>query len=467
MRLPRVVCAAAGSCAVVLGGIGATAPVISGTAAASAHVFVYPDIVTLHGPMGTAGQPTTAQCEASFHVACYSAHQIEAAYGVPKLFAKGTDGKGETIVIVDSFGSPTIARDLKKFDAGNHLPAPPSLKIIQPAGKVAAYKPTPLRESWAGETTLDVEYSHTIAPGAKILLVETPVAETQGVTGFPQIVKAEKFVVAHHLGDVISQSFGSTEQDFPSAAKLRSLRGAYIAAAKQHITVLASTGDDGAADVKKNGSTFYLHPVSAWPATDPLVTAVGGTQLHLNAAGKRTAPDQVWNDTYNKATNEFIFGNPGPNPISGAGGVSVVFSRPKYQDGVKSVVGSHRGIPDISMSAACNGAVNTYQSFGGIPAGWGQVCGTSEASPEFAGVVALADQVAGHPLGVINPRLYKLEAEHAPGLVDIVKGTNTVSFQQGGKLHTVHGFHARPGYDLASGIGTVNAPLFVKELAGK
>jgi subtilase family serine protease len=467
MRLPRVVSAAAGSCALVLGGIGAAAPVISGPAAAAAHVVVYPDIVTLHGPMATAGQPTTAECEAAFHVACYSAKQIQAAYGVPALFAKGIDGKGETIVIVDSFGSPTIAKDLKAFDAGNHLPAPPSLKIIQPAGKVPPYKENATREGWAGETTLDVEYSHTMAPDASILLVETPVSETQGVTGFPQIVKAEKYVVAHHLGDVISQSFGTTEQDFPSAASLRSFRGAYIAAAKQHITVLAGTGDEGAANVKKNGSTFYLHPVSAWPATDPLVTAVGGTQLHLNASGKRTAPDQVWNDTYNKAANKFIFGNSGPNPMSTGGGVSAVFSRPSYQDSVKSVVGSHRGVPDISMSAACNGAVNTYQSFGGIPAGWGEVCGTSESSPLFAGVVALADQVAGHPLGLINPTLYKLEAEHAPGLVDIVKGNNTVSFHQGGKLHTVHGFSARPGYDLASGVGTVNAPLFVMELAGK
>jgi subtilase family serine protease len=466
MRLPRMLCAAAGSCAVVLGGIGAAVPVISGSAAASANVFIYPDIVTFHGPMAQAKPPTTAQCEHRFHVACYSANQIDHAYGVPTLFAKGIDGKGETIVLVDSYGSPTIAHDLKVFDAAYHIPAPPSLKVIQPAGKVPPYQENSNREGWAGETTLDVEYSHAMAPGANILLVETPVAETEGVHGFPQIVKAENYVIAHHLGDVISQSFGATEETFPSAAKLKSLRSAYVAAAKAHITVLASTGDFGAADVKVDGS-YYLHPVSAWPATDPLVTAVGGTQLRLNASGARTAPDRVWNDTYNKAVNEFIFGNAGPNPIAGSGGVSAIFSRPPYQDGVKSVVGQHRGVPDISMSAACNGAVNVFQSFKGVPAGWAQVCGTSEASPLFAGVIALADQVAGHPLGLINPRLYQLLAEHAPGLVDIVNGNNTVSFTQGGKLHTVRGFRAGPGYDLASGAGTVNAPLFVMELAGK
>jgi subtilase family serine protease len=467
MRLSRMVCAAAGSCAVVLGGIGVAAPVISGSAAVSANVFIYPDIVTFHGPAAAAQQPTTAQCEQNFNVACYSASQIERAYGVRALFTNGIDGKGETIVLVDSFGSPTIAHDLKAFDAQNHIAAPPSLKIIQPAGKVPPYQQTSTREGWAGETTLDVEYSHAMAPGANILLVETPVAETEGVTGFPQIVKAENFVVAHHLGDVISQSFGATEESFPSAKALLALRSAYVAAAKKGITVLASTGDLGAANVQKNGSTFFLHPVTAWPATDPLVTAVGGTQLHLNASGARKAPDQVWNDTFNKAAQEFIFGSPGPSPLAAGGGVSAVFSRPSYQNGVASAVGSHRGVPDISMSAACDGAVNVFQSFPGTLPGWTQVCGTSEASPLFAGVVALADQVAGHPLGVINSRLYQLLAAHAPGLVDVTKGNNTVAFTQGGKLHTVHGFMAGPGYDLASGTGTVNAALFVNELAGK
>jgi subtilase family serine protease len=117
------------------------------------------------------------------------------------------------------------------------------------------------------------------------------------------------------------------------------------------------------------------------------------------------------------------------------------------------------------MSGACNGAVDMYQSFGGQPAGWYPTCGTSEATPLFAGIVALADQVAGHPLGVINPSLYRLSAARAPGIVDVVSGNNTVSFSQGGRLHTIRGFAARPGYDLASGVGTVNALLFVRELA--
>ena len=130
-----------------------------------------------------------------------------------------------------------------------------------------------------------------------------------------------------------------------------------------------------------------------------------------------------------------------------------------------SVVGNSRGVPDISMSAACNGAVDTYQSFGGQTPGWYPVCGTSEATPLFSGIVALADQVAGHRLGLINPYLYALSAAHAKGVVDITKGNNTVSFTQNGHLYTVEGFSALPGYDLASGVGTVNAASFVPELA--
>ncbi len=79
--------------------------------------------------------------------------------------------------------------------------------------------------------------------------------------------------------------------------------------------------------------------------------------------------------------------------------------------------------------------------------------------------MALADQVAGHPLGLINPALYLMSAARAPGIVDITTGNNTVSFSQGGHTDTVHGYSAQPGYDLASGVGTVNAARFVPELA--
>jgi subtilase family serine protease len=476
-KVRRAAAATAGACALAAAAVvsagsavsASTAASTTSSAAAASHASQALNALApglLHGAHATSQPPTTAQCESAYQVACYEPGQIQTAYNLQPLYQQGVTGKGETIVIVDSFGSPTIQNDLKVFDQTFGLPAPPSFKIIQPAGAVPPYNPSNSdMVGWAGETTLDVQYAHTIAPGANILLVETPVSETEGVTGFPQIVEAENYVINHHLGDVISQSFSATEQTFPSKAALAPLRSAYENAAAHHVTVTAATGDSGAANVGLDGATYYTYPTTTWPPSDPLVTAVGGTQLHLNANGSHTSPDTVWNDTYSVPTQQFIFGNNGPNPLAGGGGKSVLFSRPWYQDGVKKVVGNSRGVPDISMSGACNGAVDTYNSYGGIPAGWYPTCGTSEATPLFSGVVALADQVAGHGLGLINPALYQLSAEHAPGIVDVTSGNNTVSFTQGGKEYTVQGYSATKGYDLASGVGTVNGAYFVPELA--
>ena len=447
-----------------IAGAGAGAGAAASPAVAQATVLIHPDIQ--YAGHSSTQPPTTADCESAYKVACYEAPQIQQAYNLPALYANGVNGKGATIVIVDSFGSPTIRNDLATFDGQFGLPAPPSFKIIRPAGAVPPFDPANgTMLSWAGETTLDVEYAHAIAPGASIVLVETPVAETEGVTGFPQIIQAEKYVITHHIGDVISQSFSATEQTFASKASVSALRVAYVDAQRQHITVLAASGDNGAANVGLDGSTFFTLPTTTWPPSDPLVTAIGGTQLHLDANGNHTSPDTVWNDTFNVNTNQFIFGDSGPNPLAAGGGKSLLFSRPSYQKLVRGAVGRARGVPDISMSAACNGAVDVYQSFPGVPAGWFPTCGTSEATPLFAGIVALAVQEAHHSLGLINPALYAMAAQHARGLVDVTSGNNTVSFTQGGTKHTVLGFSAGPGYDLASGLGTVNATLFVPELA--
>ena len=345
----------------------AARPAATGPAGSSVSVGALADVAVRPGVQQAgrvqANPPTTADCEKAYKVVCYQPAQIRQAYDLAPLYARGVTGRGTTIVIVDSFGSPTIRHDLTVFDQAFGLPAPPKFTIIQPVGRVPRYDPANSdMVGWAGETTLDVEYAHAIAPGASILLVETPVSETEGVHGFPQIIKAEQYVVRHHLGDVISQSFSATEQTFPSQAAVQALRGAYQLAARNHVTVLAASGDSGAADVKLDETTYYPFPVTSWPDSDPLVTAVGGTQLHVTATGKPAAPT-VWNDTYNQAANVFAVGNAGPNPLASGGGRSVLFGRPGYQNGVKNVVGGQRGVPDISMSAACNGSVDTYGTY--------------------------------------------------------------------------------------------------------
>ncbi len=394
----------------------------------------------------------TSQCLAQIGIHCYSPLQFRTAYDLNPLYAKGITGKGRTIVIVDSFGSPTIQADLNTFDAQWGIPDT-TVQIVQ-AGTIPAFDPTDDdMVGWAQETSLDVEYAHAIAPGAHIVLVETPVAETEGVTGFPEMMNAEKALIDKGVGDVITQSFGATENTFPGFdqgdfSSLLNLRYAFKDAALHGVTVLGSSGDDGATDATADGSDVYPFPVNSWPSSDPLVTSIGGTQLALDDAGNRVSPDVVWNDGFG----------------AGGGGKSAVFDRPAFQIGVKSVVGSHRGTPDISMSAAVDGGAWVYYSFITPTSPWHIFGGTSEASPIFSGIVALADQYAGHRLGDINPALYLLGAgsqlSHPilkTGLVDVTSGDNSFA--------GVTGFPAGKGYDLSSGWGTIDAATFVPALA--
>ncbi len=395
---------------------------------------------------------STAKCLATIKLRCYSPLQYRVAYDLAPLYAAKVTGKGQTIMIVDSFGSPTIRHDLAYFDRQWGLPDP-TLNVFK-LGKLPPFdKSSATMDGWAEEATLDVEYAHAVAPQAAIDLVETPVAETEGVTGFPQIMAAEKALIDRGGIDVISQSFGATEDTFPGFAKhsfasLQSLRYAFEDAAQHDVTVLAAAGDTGATDDEPDGVSLYPYPAVAWPSSDPLVTSVGGTQLLLAQDGNKIQPDQVWNDDYG----------------AGGGGRSAVFPQPAFQKDVGAVVQGRRGTPDISMSAAVSGGAWVYQSFEPGGAGWEILGGTSEATPLFAGVVALASQKAGHPLGNIDTALYTLGAESRlkadtlkTGILDVTTGDNTFG--------DATGFKASPGYDLASGWGTIDAARFVPALA--
>jgi subtilase family serine protease len=433
-------------------------PAVTAAAPATAHLASARPVPAIGHPVlaKTLVAPiSTTQCRAQLGIACYSPLQYRVAYNLNPLYSGKTLGRsitgaGRTIVIVDSFGSPTIANDVHVFDQQWGF-ADPDLKIIK-FGNVPPYDPTNSdMVGWAFETTLDVEYAHSIAPGAKIVLAETPVDEVEGTSGLPEMMNAERWLINHGIGDVISQSFGATENTFPgfdsgNFSSLLDLRYAFKDALAHRVTVLAASGDNGATDLESDASTLYPYRVNSWPSTDPLVTSVGGTMLNLDNSGNRLSPDVVWNDGFG----------------AGGGGVSGVFSRPFYQNLVAGRVGKMRGTPDISMSAAVDGAAWVYTSFGGEAVGWHLVGGTSEATPIFSGIVALANQVAHHRLGLINPGLYLLGAlsqhgTHGTGIVDVTSGNNSF----GG----VTGFDAVRGYDLASGWGTINAAKFVPALA--
>jgi len=394
---------------------------------------------------GMAAPIPTSTCLTRIKVRCYSPLQYRAAYRLDPLYRSGITGSGRTIVLVDSYGSPTVQHDLNVFDRQWGLPGA-TVDVVK-WGKVPAWNPKNSDQTgWAGETTLDVEYAHAVAPGARIVLVETAVNENEGISGLPQMMSAEKYLIDRGVGDVISQSFGATENTFPDfsrtgAPSLTSLRYAFTDAQQHGVTVLGAAGDTGSASGNTAGG-LYRYPANSWPSSDPLVTSIGGTGLTLNNAGRRTAPDTTWNDGYG----------------AGGGGWSYVFGRPSYQNAVAGTVGSHRGTPDISMTAAVDGGAWVYSSY--LPGqGWGIIGGTSEATPIFSGIVALADQKAGHRLGLINPELYAMGESDAAadGIVDVTTGNNGY----GG----VKGNQAGRGYDLATGWGTVDAALFVDALA--
>lgn len=393
-----------------------------------------------------AAPPTQAEC-ATIGLSCYTPQQMQKAYDMGPLYAKGETGRGKKILIVDSFGSPTIQHDLDVFSATYHLPHT-HVRVIQPSGKVPAWDPKNQDMiGWAEETTLDVELAHTMAPGATIVLAETPVSETEGLTGLPEMMHAEQWAMDHHLADVISQSFGAGEGTFAHPrADIASVRYAFKEAARKHVTVLAASGDAGAADYDVTGQHLLPYRQGSWPASDPLVTSVGGTQIFLDANGDRVKPDEVWNESA-------LF----DDSVAGGGDRSAVFSRPAYQNGVANVVHGSRGYPDVAMNAAVYESPILYWTIPGDITGYILgVGGTSAATPLFAGFVAVADQVAHCDLGLLNPTLYALH-QPSSGLVDLTIGNNDTP--------AVKGFPATPGYDLASGLGTIDGTKLAVSLA--
>ncbi|MGD3105740.1 S53 family peptidase [Streptomyces sp. YGL11-2] len=393
---------------------------------------------------------TTKQCQAKWQISCYTPTQYQQAYNLNPLYRAGVTGKGRTIVLVDSFGSPTIQHDLDVYSSRFGMKSA-HVDVVKWGSVPSFDAANPAHNFWAGESTLDVEMAHAVAPDAHIVLVETGVNQSgDGTTGLREMMDAEKSLIDRGVGDVISQSFGATENTFPGFrsgdfSSIQNLRYAFKDAARHGVTVLAASGDDGATSPTANGEAAYPHRANSWPSSDPLAVSVGGTQLHLDAKGDRIAPDSVYRD----------------HGASG-GGLSPVFARPSYQNGVGQVVGGRRGTPDVSMSAAMNGGAWVYSSFDPKRVGWNVCYGTSAASPLFAGIVALADQVAGHRLGDIHQALYSLSAQSSrnpsTGIVDVKDGTNS-------NYAGVTGYTAVKGYDMATGVGTIDAARFVPALA--
>jgi uncharacterized repeat protein (TIGR01451 family) len=364
--------------------------------------IAHPDFVPLNGGQSFAGPGNTG----------FTPAQIKQAYGINLItFNNGTvvgDGSGTTIAIVDAYREPNIVSDLHQFDLAYGLPDPILSVVNQNGGSSLPAA----NAGWAEEIALDVEWAHAIAPGAKILLVEANSANYNDLFTAVHTAASTPGVVA------VSMSFGGGETVDEASFD------SFLTTPSGHagVTFLASSGDSGA-------------PPS-YPSVSPNVVSVGGTTLSADSAGNILS-EAGWSGS--------------------GGGISTQESQPSYQNGVVTQTTTARANPDVAYDADPNTGFWVYNSYGS-PLPWQQLGGTSDAAPQWAAIIAIADQgraLAG--FGSLDgpsqtlPLLYRLSASD---FHDITTGGSTGS----------PSYSAGPGYDLVTGRGTPLANRVVADL---
>ncbi len=363
-------------------------------------------------------------------VAAYTPAQIRTAYGINSLDA---DGTGQTIAIVVAYDDPNIFEDVDAFD--NQFGTTSNGPTLLTEYGIAASFLTVLDQTggsslpdidhtgtWEGEEMLDVEWAHAIAPGAKIVVVECNSA-------FPFDLDTGRSTAAGLSGvSVVSMSSGGPESSASDESRRDSIFTTPIG--HQGVTFVAAAGDTGSP--------------GDYPAYSPNVLAVGGTSLTVNADGSYNS-ETAWNRS--------------------GGGRSQFEAQPVYQNGVvpttMSTVGgvANRTTPDVAFDADGNTGVAEFDSYNAVgdgPVSWTVGDGTSLGAPCWAGLIALADQLrvaaGGTTLDGVSQTLPGLYALPARDFNDITSGSNGT-------------FHAGPGYDMVTGLGSPVANLLVPDLA--
>jgi subtilase family serine protease len=370
---------------------------------------------------------------------CLSPHALQVAYNVDSLINKGFTGKGQTVVDIVSFGSPTLQQDMDVYDRTFNLP-PVNLQIISPLNEKPS-DPDGDRAGWAQETTLDVQIIHSIAPGAKIIVLESPVAETEGTIGLPEFRQLEQYVIDHKLGNIVSQSWGASEITLANQQGQAELQKwntlLQNGTTQQGITYFSGSGDNGATDYSDlQGKQLATVATTSFAPDSPWVTSVGGTAVELHGSARQ---EIAW-------------------PLSG-GGFSRFYQTPSYQKTLSASVLSQfqgkRGVPDVSADGDPDTGLAMY-----IEGQWTLAGGTSASTPVWAGLAAIANQMAGHPLGFINPALYKIAASsnYHQDFYDITVGNNTNT------TTNVKGYDATSGWDPITGLGSPNAAHLLPDL---
>ncbi len=421
----------------------------------------------------------------------YSPRELHTAYNLNPLYSAGLDGTGQTVVVTDAYGSPTIRSDAETFSQLYGLPnlTPENFRIFRAPG--AANGPIGTVAPWALETTLDVEWVHAIAPGANIALVIGP-------TSHADLDEAINWAVIHHLGDTISNSWEAIE-GLGDPAQFDRVNQILMMAAAEGIDVNFASGDGG------DEALFTGFKTVDFPASSPFATGVGGTTLALNPDNSIAFQAGWGNNVTQIAAPVFLGGIPLNPPrhlgfqAGSGGGASAIFTRPFFQNTL-GLPGGTRLVPDVAWLAdPFTGAefIQTFnaQTFVGIGGG------TSLACPMFSALMAIAAQQAGHALGQAAQSLYRLptgalsdivpigSANNVAGAITTLDGTTTLSADQlAAPLNGTTGYYsalldqltgwfvltfgtdssltAAPGWDDVTGLGTPNGPTFVSAMSG-
>jgi subtilase family serine protease len=432
------------------------------------------------GQKTATAQPAASGKKQPYAVCGYDPQQYQSAYGESALLKKGVTGKGITVAITDAFAAPTILKDAQTYNAVHKQPAFAKGQFSQILPKTFNVTDPADAQGWYGEETLDVEAVHAMAPGAKVVFVA-------GADDFTGLDEAWAQTIDSHVADIITNSWsdgvdtvallGQSYIDYYTQFSLE--------AALTGQTVSFSTGDDGD---QTAGGTDLPSKTVGFPSDSPYVLAAGGSSIAIGKSGQRTA-EYGWQNAYSQLADNGTKWHAPVYSSGGGGGQSQIYAQPFYQKGVvpakvADFYGSPtRVVPDIAMAGDPNTGfeVGETQVF---PDGtyWDQyrIGGTSLSSPLLAGVFAVAGQAAGHPLGFVNPLLYKLVGTSAvydtkapTKPVDQVRTdyTNFVDNSEGKHYELQHidvqtsTLKDTKGYDDETGVGTPNGPAFFTALA--
>jgi subtilase family serine protease len=449
------------------------------------------------------GAPISNTTVGSLPPCGYQPSDLQTAYNLTPLYQHGLDGTGTTIAIVDAYGSTTIATDVQTFSQAMGLPAA-NLTII--GTPTESNYSTDANATWAAETTLDVEWVHAVAPGAKIILVVTPTNTFSDLFAGIITAASQPGVVA------ISNSWagfdtglygvaGSYEFYHPEDQVLQAIGAAGI-------SVDFAMGDNGDNADQLGG----LYTSTGWPGSSPYATGVGGVSVVLNA-NKHIAWQTAWGTEITQIAGKESAGSPpidlmpGPDNegfvYGSTGGYSDTYAKPFWQLGVP---GNRRGTPDISWVAdPYTGVEIIYTVDTAGDQDIGVIGGTSLACPMFTALWGIANQRAHHRLGQAAPYLYRLPPESG-AITDIVglsspsNVTGTINDSGGSNpmraselaapLNNQPNFISAlynspfstswfvlvfgvdstlqpgPGWDVATGLGTPNGWNFVQAVAG-